>query len=438
MNHEDILTPDALGEVAALLAEEPDTDGIYSDSDKIDEIGRRYQPFHRPAWSPVYSLGTRYVDHCLVLRRTLFSRIGGFDTRFEKLPEFELMLRLSEVASRIRHIPKILRHSGTAETVINSSSKTGLEEVQALAVTGHLHRKGISAKVVIHPRHAGRIVLEPAPDIGHGRVSIIIPSTASSPLLADCLRSVVEKTTHADHEILLLLQKDSIRTDTQRENLALAHGMERVRVLEYDFPFNYSRVNNLGASQASGELLVLLNDDTKVITPQWLEIMATHLHLPGVGAVGPKLLYPSGAVQRAGVVLGFRGTADHVMRGFCADSDGYQGSLSASREVSAVTAACLMTRRDTFQSLKGMNEAYSSIYQDVDYCLKVRQSGLSVLYVANAELVHHECATRSPDYNLVDREIFIDRWRRDLRADPWYNIHFTRNRHDYTLRTPSA
>jgi len=438
ISHDDVLTPDALGEVAALLAEQPDTDGVYSDVDKIDETGRCYQPFHRPAWSPVYSLGAMYVDHFVALRRALLPRIGGFDPRFENLPEFEHMLRLSEVTSRIRHIPKILHHSGMAEKESTLLSKTAVAEVQALAVTEHLHRKGIPAKAVIHPQHAQRIHLEPTADTCHARVSLIIPSAANSPLLADCLRSIVEKTTHTDYEILLLVQKDSIRTDAQLENLELARGMQQVRVLEYDFPFNYSRVNNLGASEASGELLVLLNDDTKLITHGWLEILSTHLCLPGVGAVGPKLLYPTGAVQHAGVALGFRGTADHVMRGFCADSDGYHGSLSASREVSAVTAACLMTRKETFQTLKGMNECYASIYQDVDYCLRVRQSGLSVLYVANAELVHHECATRSSDYNIVDREIFVDRWRGELRADPWYNIHFTRNRHDYTLRKPPA
>jgi GT2 family glycosyltransferase len=438
LGERDVLAPEALGEVAALLAEQPETDVVYSDLDTIDETGRRYQPVHKPAWSPVHFLGSMYVDHLMVLRHELLARTGGFDSRFETLPEFELLLRLSESTSCIRHIPKILYHSGAAELGTASSFNPGVAEVQALAVNEHLHRRNIAAKVVVHPQHPRRILLESVMPVNQPRVSIIIPSSANSPLLADCLRSVVEKSTHTDYEIILLLQTGSVRTETQRENVELARSMDQVRVVEYDFPFNYSRVNNLGAGEARGELLVLLNDDTKVITPEWLEIMTTHLSIPGVGAVGAKLLYPTGAVQHAGIVLGFRGSADHVMRGSCADSDGYHGSLSTSREVSAVTAACLMTRKDTYLSLKGMNECYASIYQDVDYCLRVRQTGLSVLCAANAELVHHECATRSSEYNLVDREIFIDRWRGALSADPFYNIHFTRNRHDYTLRTPPA
>ena len=157
-----------------------------------------------------------------------------------------------------------------------------------------------------------------------------------------------------------------------------------------------------------------------------------------MGAVGPRLLFPDGSVQHAGVVLGFRGTADHVMRGFPGDADGYFGSLCASREVSAVTGACLMMRADTYHSVGGMKECFASVYQDVDLCLRVRQLGLSILYVANAELVHHESTTRGPDYDHLDREILIDRWRDELAADPCYSENFTRNRHDYTLKRALA
>ena len=440
LDHDDELTPDALGEIAAFLAEHPATDVVCSDQDKMDETGRCYEPFHKPAWSPVFFLGVMYVGHLLVIRRSILERVGGCDARFDKVQDYELMLRVSEVTDRIRHIPKILYHwrAVAGSVAASTSAKTNIEELQVSAVAAHLNRLGVAAKVRSNPRHAHRVLLEPADGQPQPRVSIIIPSAADSPLLADCLTSIVEKTTYADYEILLLVRKQPNRTDLQGRNLAVAQSLARVRVLEYDFPFNYSRVNNHAASLAEGSLLVFLNDDTQVITPDWLEIMLTHLSLPGVGAVGPKLLFPDGTVQHAGVVLGFRGTADHVMRGYPGDADGYFGSLSASREVSAITAACLMTRAATYQSVGGMTECFASIYQDVDLCLKIRELGLSLVYVANAELVHHESMTRGSDYNRTDREILIDRWREKLGSDAYYNPHFSRERHDYTLRATQA
>ena len=440
LDHDDELTPDALGEIAAFLTEHPETDVVYSDQDKMDETGRCYEPFNKPAWSPVFFLGVMYVGHLLVIRRTILERAGGCDARFDKVQDYELMLRVSEMTDHIRHIQKILYHwrAVAGSVAASTSAKTNIEELQVSAVAAHLKRLGVAARVRSNPRHPHRVLLEPATAQTQPRVSIIIPSAADSPLLADCLTSIVEKTTYLDYEILLLVRKQSSRTEVQNRNLAMARALARVRVVEYDFPFNYSRVNNHAASLAEGTLLVFLNDDTQVITPNWLEIMLTHLSLPGVGAVGPKLLFPDGTVQHAGVVLGFRGTADHVMRGYPGDADGYFGSLSASREVSAVTAACLMTRADTYRFVGGMTECFASIYQDVDLCLKIRQSGLFLVYVANAELVHHESTTRGSDYNRTDREILIDRWREQLGMDPYYNPQFSLERHDYTLKATQA
>lgn len=440
LDHDDELTPDALGEIAAYLAEHPETDVVYSDQDKMDEAGRCYEPFHKPAWSPVLFLGVMYVGHLLVIRRTILERVGGCDARFDKVQDYELMLRVSEVTDRIRHIPKILYHwrAVAGSLAASTSAKTSIEELQVSAVAAHLKRLGVAAEARSHPRHAHRVLLEAADGHPQPRISIIIPSAADSPLLADCLTSIVEKTKYAEYEILLMVRKGANRTEIQSSNLAMAQNLAKVRLMEYDFPFNYSRVNNYAASMADGSLLVFLNDDTRVITPDWLDIMLTHLSLPGVGAVGPKLLFPDGSVQHAGVVLGFRGTADHVMRGYPSDADGYFGSLSASREVSAVTAACLMTRAVTYQCVGGMTECFASIYQDVDLCLKIGQLGLSLVYVANAELVHYESTTRGTDYNRVDREILIDRWREKLIQDPYYNQHFSLERHDYTLKAPQT
>ncbi len=440
LDHDDELTPDALGEFAALLVRHPDTDAAYSDQDKTDEHGRCREPFHKPAWSPVFFLGVMYVGHLLVVRRTLLEKVGGCDPRFDRVQDYDLMLRISEATDRIRHLPKILYHwRATAGSIASSpSAKGSIEELQVAAVTAHLRRRGVAARAVSNSRHAHRVLLEPAPEQPVERVSIVIPTTADSPLLIECLASIVEKTTHSDYEILLMVGMGAGCSAAREETLAAAREIPRVRVVEYEFPFNFSKVNNHAASLASGALLLFLNDDTRVITPDWLGIMAAHLALPGVGAVGSKLLFPDGTVQHAGVVLGFRGTADHVMRGFPNDADGYFGSLSASREVSAVTGACLMLRAETYRSLGGMRECFASIYQDVDLCLRIRESGLSILHVANVELEHRESATRGSSYDHLDREILIDRWRGHLAADPFYSTNFTRNRHDYTLRRNPA
>lgn len=440
LDHDDELTPDALGEVVALLAEQPDTDVVYTDQDKMDRAGCCYQPYHKPAWSPVFFLGVMYVGHLLVVRRSILDQAGHCDPRFDKVQDFELMLRISERTQRIRHIPKILYHWRAVEESLafSTSAKSSIEELQLAAVAGHLKRRGAKAAPVINNRHPHRIAIEPVQELDLQPVSIIIPSTANKALLMECLTSLVEKTTYPIYEILVLVRKDPTRSETQSSNLAAARRVAAVRVVEYDFPFNYSRVNNLGAREAAHPMLLFLNDDTQVITPNWIEIMVAHLHLAGVGAVGPKLLSPDGSVQHAGVVLGFRGTADHVMRATPGNSDGYFGSLSASREVSAVTGACLMMRAATYQALGGMKEGFASIYQDVDLCLRVWKLGYSIIWVANAELMHHESATRGSDYDRVDREILIDCWHEQLASDPYYNINFTRSRHDYTLRPGST
>jgi glycosyltransferase involved in cell wall biosynthesis len=431
LDHDDELTPDALGEMAVRLLAEPETDVLYSDQEKCDEEGRKFQPFFKPDWSPVYFLGVMYVGHLLVVRTALLRAAGGCDSRFDRVQDYELMLRLGERTGRIGHVPKLLYRWRTlpGSIALSSHAKGPVDELQVAAVQAHLDRRGLPARAITHPRLPHRIHLVPGSVAPPGKISIIIPSKDAPGHLQRCLESIFQRTTHRDFEVLVV---DTGTTDAAALAIMAAHPIRR---LEQGGAFNFSRANNFAAQAARGDVLVLLNNDTEVVTPDWLQIMLTHLSLPGVGAVGPLLLYPSGTVQHAGVALGLRGTCDHVMRGCDPDDDGHGGALACSREVSALTAACLMVRRDKFLAVGGLEEAYAHIYQDADFCLRLRAGGDSCVFAANVTLRHHEGVSRGSDYDFVDRAVFLDRWGDAIAAgDPYYNPNFTRNRGDYVPR----
>lgn len=431
LDHDDELTPDALGEMAVRLLAAPDLDVLYSDQEKCDEEGRGFQPFFKPDWSPVYFLGVMYVGHLLVVRASLFREAGGCDARFDRVQDYELMLRLSERTQRIGHVPKILYRWRTLPGSIAASShaKGPVDALHAAAVQAHLDRRNLPVRAVIHPRLPHRVHLTPGPGAPGGKVSILIPSRNAPEHLQRCLESIFTRTTHRDFEVLVV---DTGTTDPAALAVMAAHPIRR---LEQPGPFSFARANNLAARAAQGDTLVMLNNDTEVVTPDWLQIMLAHLSLPDAGAVGPLLLYPAGTVQHAGVALGLRGTCDHVMRGFDPHDDGPGGALACSREVSALTAACLMVRRDRYLALGGLEEAYAQIYQDADFCLRLRETGLACLFAANVTLRHHESVSRGGDYDFVDRAIFLDRWGDVIAAgDPYYNPNYSRNRADCVPR----
>lgn len=427
----DELTADALAEVALALLEHPESDAVYGDHDLRDEAGEHYETYFKPGWSPVHQLGVQYLDRPLVIRTSLLRKIGGSDGGFGAIHDHDLTLRLAEATDRVRQIPKILYHRRVPPAAAGPASDPSIDRTQrqVTAVQAHLDSRNLCVRAVAHPSLPNRVQLLPAEGAPTARVSIIILTRDAPQHIGPCLESIFGRTTHQDYEVIVV---DNGTTDP----VALAIlGSHPIRWIKSDLPFNFSRMNNQAARAATGEVLVFLNNDTEVKTPDWLQIMLAHLQLPGVGAVGPLMVYPYGTVQHAGIVLGFRGTADHVMGGFDPTDDGYHGSLSCSREVSAVTGACLMLRRDLFTEIGGMDEAYRLLYQDVDLCLTIRKRGMSVVYVANAVLIHHQSATRGPSYDQDDRELFLSRWSRELaQGDPYYHPNFTRNRTDYTLR----
>ncbi len=418
LDHDDELDPDALLECVRRLNEKPATDIVYSDEDKLDRRGRRSEPFFKPDWSPELLRGVMYVGHLLVARRSLVEEVGGADSAFDGVQDFELMLRLAERTNRIEHISRILYHwrKLPGSVAAASDAKQGIPELQAAAVTAHLERSGVAALAQPHPTLPHRTTLHPKPRGRWPQVTVIVPTRDAAAELGRCLASLFARTTYPSFSVLLV---DNGTSDPDARRLFEQYPVE---VLQFDQPFNFSRANNLGVAGASGEHLVFLNNDTEIRTPEWLEVLVSLAEGDGVGAVGPLLVYPDDTVQHAGVVLGMRGTADHVMRGFPAAADGYAGSLSCTREVSAVTGACLAISRGLFEQAGGFDERFATHYQDVDLCLKLRQLELRNLYTPRAVVRHDEGATRGDHYDRLDRALLLDAWGETIgRGDPYYS-----------------
>lgn len=431
LDHDDLMHPDAIR--LCLDRFDADVDAVYTDSDKVaGRGGVRSEPFHKPAWSPEYFLGVMYVGHLLCVRRDLALRCGGFDKRFDGVQDFEFFLRYTEqCAGRIEHIPEILYHWRRVEGSLADAAdaKDRIGPLQQSAVLEHLQRTGRNAVAQPGPS-PHRVSIAPGPRKTHPLVTIVIPTRDAPDILVTCLDSIRQGSTYPELQIICA-DNDTIDPDALHK--MAEPGIERVPC---PGPFNFSKINNRAIREAArGEFLVLLNNDIEVLTPGWIEEMLQYAELPDVGVVGPLLLYPDDrTVQHAGVVLGFRGTADHVMRGFPSNSDGYAGSLSCAREVSAVTGACLMVRRSVYDEIGGLNEHYQVLYQDVDFCLRLRRDlGLRNLFAPRAKLLHHESKTRKNDYNLLDRALFIDTWDGWISRDPYYNPNFSREFHDYRL-----
>jgi GT2 family glycosyltransferase len=431
LDHDDELTPDALFEMVGLLNKQTDLDLIYSDQDKIDQRGSRSEPFFKPDWSPEYFRSVMYVGHLLLMRRKLFDQLGGLNSHFDGVQDYELMLRAGERTSHIAHIPKVLYHwrkiLGSVALGLNEKGDK-IQQLQTQAVNAHLERIGRRAEAVPHVIHPHRVAIKPKPRADYPKISIVILSKDAYIHLSRCLRSLFELTTYPNYEVIVV---DNGTTDP----LALRLLKELpVKVVPFRQAFNYSQANNMGVAAAEGEVIVLLNNDIEVVSPDWLEQMLFYLDDPAVAIVGPMLVYPNRTVQHAGIVLGLRGTADHVMRGFPFDADGYAGSLSCPRNVSAVTGACLMMRREEYTRTGGLAEYYGTHYQDVDLCLRFLAGGRRVVYVPYAVLIHYEGATRGREYDHLDRALLLDTWGDMITGgDPYYNPNFSLGSSDYVF-----
>lgn len=442
MDSDDVITPDALAQVVLALTRHPDADVLYSDHDLMLMNGRRVGPFFKPDWSPDMFLSNMYVCHLTVFRTELVRKIGGFRVGLEGSQDYDMVLRLEEQtqARKIVHIPQVLyswrRVPGS--TAHRYDAKPFADVAARRALTEALQRRGIEGTVEsgLMPslfRIRRKIRGEPL-------VSILIPFRDRAELLARCLESIRARTSYRNYELLLI--DNGSRTPEMARCLdrvrrapvgRVGNSPYRVKVLRVDEPFNYSRLNNLAARQAAGEHLLLLNNDTEALADEWLSAMLEHSQRPEVGAVGAKLLYPDGRVQHAGVVMGIGEVAGHAHRMAPDGSPGYYGCAAMIRNVSAVTGACMMTRRALFLELGGLNETELAVaYNDVDYCLRLREKGFLIVYTPYARLRHYESATRGFANNPRESAYMCRRWPAALQ-DPYYNPNLNQSAEDFSL-----
>ena len=410
----DQLAPDAVALLSAGLA---GADVAYADEDRVGADGLAAEPRLKPDWSPELCLGWSYLGRPVAFRRSAVELAGGI----RPLPggdwEHDLVLRVTEGIPPIVHVAEVLCHRrGDAEP----GPPQG-----AAAVTAALERRGDDdATVTPGPLPATWRVRRAV----HGRhlVSAVVPFRDSTRFLRTCVDSVLATAGGTDLE-LVLVDNGSVEPETQTLLERLAGSDGRVRVVRDDRPFNWAALNNAAVPHARGDVLVFLNDDMEARSPGWLEALAAQAVRPEIGAVGARLLYPSGRVQFAGTVLRLGGAAGHVLVGLPADRPGYLGMAVLTRDVSAVTGACMATRREVFDRLGGFDEDLGVDCNDVDYCLRARAGGLRVVYEPAAELVHFESPSRGLSGSSKDIARFVDRWEAVLLAeDPFFNRNLSR------------
>jgi len=433
LDHDDLLAPFALFEIAHQLQIDPAVDVIYSDEDKTDESGRRFDPFFKPDFSPDYLRSVNYMPHFLVVRKSLGDEIGWFREGYDGAQDYDLILRLVEKARGVVHIPKILYHwrVWSASTASGSDAKPYANNAGKKALQEHLIRTGLSSAQVedaFYPTFY-RVCYQLA---NTPLISIVIPNKDHASELKQCVNSILQKTTYSNFEIFLV-ENGSKQQETFNLYKRLLKKDTKIHLIEWNEPFNYSRLNNWAVSQVNGEIILFLNNDTQAINGNWLEQMLQLALRPDIGAVGAKLYYPDYSIQHAGVVVGMGGVAGHVYNNFPKKHSGYFGQLALLHNVSAVTAACLMIRKQVFLEINGFDETYALAFGDVDLCLSILQKGYLNIWTPYAELYHHESKTRgyedSPEkLNRFNKEVdyFKLKWADWLeKGDPYYNPNLT-------------
>jgi GT2 family glycosyltransferase len=427
LDHDDELHPEALAAIDEAVLANPEADYLYTDEDKIDESGRHTGPFFKPDWSPDRLRTQMYTCHLSVLRRTLVEEVGGFDPEFEGSQDWDLILKASERARAIVHVPRILYHWRMLETSAaggGESAKPWAFEAGRRAVQAHCERIGLQARVERDVEHPGVYHLEPVLEV-RPPVSIVIPTNGQARevryreevLVSHCVRSIVETSTYENYEILVVADT-SIPPAVLDELREI--GGDRLRLVDYDEPFNFSAKINLGAAQSEGEHLLLLNDDIEVATPAWIERMVMYSMLDEVGAVGGRLLWEDGRLQHVGV--GFEGgLPGHPYRGFSGGFKGYVNDVLLARNMLAVTGACLMTRRELFDEVGGLSADLPVNYNDVDYCLKLRARGRRTLYDPDLVMRHFESSSRSSDVQEWEKAYLLEHWLPVTSPDPYSN-----------------
>ncbi|MEN3209205.1 glycosyltransferase family 2 protein [Methylorubrum populi] len=439
LDHDDLLSENALFEVARAVRADPELALIYSDEDKVDRRGRRFEPHFKSGYDRELLWAQNYVNHLCVVRTDALRRLGGLRPGFEGSQDHDLLLRLTEGldASRVRHIPKVLYHwrAAAGSGTFSDRALARAEEARLRALTEIAARKG--ARAERGPEGFNRLVRPlPAPP---PLVSVIIPTRDRAELLGVVLDGLFARTDYPALEVIVV---DNGSTEpATRDLFARYAGDPRLRVLPAPGPFNFSELSNRGAAAARGTILLFLNNDIEVLEPGWLTELVVIASDREIGAVGAKLLYPDGTIQHGGIVLGIGGIAGHSHLGLPGSAPGYFARMVLSQEVSAVTGACLAMRAAVFSEVGGFDAAHLAVaFNDVDLCLKIRAAGYRIVWTPHARLVHHESKSRGAEDTPEKRarfeaesRVMRERWEPVLRADPYYNPNLSRAAAHYRL-----
>jgi O-antigen biosynthesis protein len=435
LDHDDRLHPDALALVHEAIVADPEADYVYTDEDKMTAGGHHAGPFLKPAWSPERMRTQMYTCHLSVLRRSLVEEVGGFDPEFEGAQDWDLVLKVTERARSVANVSRVLYHwrgiagsTAAAGEAGGEAAKPWAFEAGARAIRAHCERTGVQATVERDAGDPGVYHLNPALQ-EQPLVSIVIPTNGQRreiryqevTLVAHCVRSIVERSTYPNYEIVVVAD-ESTPAEAIAE-LEAAAG-ERLRLVPFNRPFNFAEKINLGAEQSTGEHLLLLNDDIEVATPDWIERMVMYSSLDGVGAVGGLLLLEDGRIQHAGI--GWEGgLPGHPYYGYPRHVPGYANAVRIARDLLAVTGACLMTRRDHFDAVGGLDPAYPNNYNDVDYCLKQVEAGRRVVYDPDLVMTHFESSSRPMDVSEAEKNQLLTRWGPLTKANRYSspNVH---------------
>ena len=434
LDHDDLLTKDALSSFSKALEAHPEADVLYSDEDKVtDDSALYYDPNFKPDYDPVLLLESQYICHFTAVRTSLFREVGGLDPEFDGAQDHDLMLRISEKTEAFVHVPKVLYHwrSTPNSTASGREKKTYAESAGVRAVNQHFMRMKLPLTVQEGP-FEGRYVLSSSLS-EKPLVSVLIANRDHCEDLERAVRSLYEKATYGEIEVLVIENGSTeAKTFDLYRKLSEDHPAFRVVAAESG-PFNYAKLHNDAVRHAKGEYLLLLNNDTEVLTPEFLEHMMSVLQIPGTGAVGAKLLYPDHTVQHCGIVTGEGGIAFHPFKGLEENEPGYMCRAVTTMSVSAVTGACLLIRKADYEAVGGMDERLKVALNDVDLCLKLRQAGLRVVADLEAKLTHFESRSRGSEeteesFVRYGEELryFAKKWQGSpLFPDPYYPRQFS-------------
>ena len=444
LDHDDLLAEFALYEVVKCINKQSQAECIYSDEDKFsNSLEDRYSPHFKPDFAIDTLRSLNYICHFTVIKASLMQEIGGFHEGYDGAQDYDLFLRIAEHTNRIVHIPKILYHwrvhEGSTAAAVTGEAKPYAYEAGKKALEDHLKRMHLQGNVE-HGKYLGTYKIRYAIN-KEDKVSILIPNMDHVKDLKLCIESILRLTTYSNYEIVVI-ENNSQKKETFDYYKNIEKN-DKIKIVYYpEKEFNYSKIINYGVKQVDSPYILQLNNDTELLTPDWLEQFIGFAQRQDVGIVGAKLYYPDKTIQHAGIVVGINGTAGHILRNLSKDKKAYFFRESIIQNFSAVTGACLFSKKAIYEGVGYMNENYQVALNDVDFCLKVREKGYQIVWTPYIELNHFESKSRGYETSKEQIERYqneTDRFRNDWKyflekGDPFFNINFRTDIEDYRIR----